>query len=94
MCVCSALAAYICCLCALLRVQALGGLCCTLTGPSSPSCPRLQFEIAHTTPRYTKVLAAVGPELVSSQDRLNKVRSWQCLACWLPMHAVGPALLA
>ena len=35
---------------------------------------RDQFEIAHATPRYARVLAAVGPELVSSQDRLNKVR--------------------
>ena len=33
-----------------------------------------QFEIAHATPRYARVLEAVGPEVVGSQDRLNKVR--------------------
>ena len=38
----------------------------------SPPAP-LQFEIAHTTPRYSRILAAVGPEFVGSQDRLNKV---------------------
>jgi hypothetical protein len=43
----------------------------------SPSCP-LQFEIAHTTPRYSRILAAVGPEIVSSQDRLNKAVEILC----------------
>lgn len=50
---------------------------CCLPPSSAASClpTCLQFEIAHTTLRYSKVLAAVGPEVVSSQDRLNKVRS-------------------
>ncbi|KAL4436638.1 hypothetical protein ABPG75_003777 [Micractinium tetrahymenae] len=39
---------------------------------------REQFEIAHATPRYARVLAAVGPEVVSSQDRLNKVVELLC----------------
>lgn len=68
---------------------------------------RDQFEIAHTTPRYARVLAAVGPEVVSSQDRLNKVRGggWVVAACccwclWLAAAAAawllprGPRSLA
>lgn len=39
---------------------------------------RDQFEIAHTTPRYSRILAAVGPEFVGSQDRLNKVVEILC----------------
>lgn len=39
---------------------------------------REQFEIAHATPRYSRVLAAVSPEVVCSQDRLNKVVELLC----------------
>ena len=35
---------------------------------------REQFEIAHQTRRYNRVLAALGPEVVATPDRINKVR--------------------
>lgn len=39
---------------------------------------REQFEIAHATPRYSAVLAGLGPELVATPDRLHKVVELLC----------------
>ncbi len=65
--------------------------------PPTPCSLHLQFEIAHATPRYSRVLSAVSPEVVSSQDRLNKVGRRRAVAAaaagagpWLP---VGDAAL-
>lgn len=65
-----------------LRSAQDGGSPCRL-GPQSPGGssveyvvdPRFreQFEIAHATPRYVTMLAGLGPELVATPDRLNKV---------------------
>ncbi|EFN52138.1 expressed protein [Chlorella variabilis] len=39
---------------------------------------RDQFEIAHATPRYTKILEAVGSDVVTTQDRLTRVVEILC----------------
>lgn len=39
---------------------------------------REQFEIAHATPRYERCLAALGPEVVGSQDRLGRLVELMC----------------
>eukprot|EP00887_Chlorella_sp_A99_P007486 scaffold2.g7486.t1 len=58
---------------------------CAVQGPSGACVeyvvdPRFreQFEIAHATGRYAAALAALGPELVSTPDRLGKVVELLC----------------
>ena len=54
-------------------------------------CP--QFEIAHTTRRYSRVLEAVGQETVSSQDRLNKAGAACLLGCLLALLSAQSAFV-
>lgn len=53
---------------------------------------RDQFEIAHSTPRYSKVLEAVGQEVVTSQDRLIKVVELLCAEMALAFQETGTPL--
>ena len=50
---------------------------------------REQFEIAHATPRYARILTEVPPELVTPTDRLSKAVELLCTEMAIAFAATG-----